>query len=371
MKHVLILTQPLNNNYGGLLQAYALQTVVKSFGFDVATNRIKLVEKNSIVRILLDYAKTILKKVVKTILRGRIYTHTIVLRDTNKFIDQYIQTEKISSISKRIIRNYDVFIVGSDQVFRKKMSHVTKYFLEDLKDYSDKIKIAYAASFGTDDLFEWTDYDIKTCKQLAPKFNAISVREDTGIRIMKEKFGVVAEHVLDPTMLLCKEDYLRIIEKEDQVTRKNVLMTYILDESDEKKKMVELVKNQLGLMPLKVMPEEKYNKKIKDIEKCIFPSVSKWISGFRDADFVITDSFHGTVFSILFQKPFISISNDMRGVTRMSSLLKIFNLQNRLVSTKNEISENVLSPIDYQQVNFVLDEWRIKSMSFLKTNLCL
>lgn len=373
MKRVLILTQPLHNNYGGLLQAYALQKVVKSLGFDVATNKIKLKDNKITIRKILTFGKSIIKNIVYSITRRKnvlAENYKKISTNTSQFVDKYIQTESTNMLSRKIAEKFDIFIVGSDQVFRKRWSPVTKYFLEDLKKRSDKTKIVYAASFGTDDLSEWTEEDIKNCKELAPKFKAVSVREDTGIGIMKDYFNIVAEHVLDPTLLLNKEDYLQVIDKSDEFCRNKILTTYILDKTDEKSEIIELVKNKLGLESLSVMPKEKYSAETIDIEDCVYPSVSKWISGFRDAEFVVTDSFHGTVFSIIFNKPFICISNGLRGITRITSLLKIFNLENRLITSKEIFSETLLSPINYDKVNFIWNQWKTKSMFFLRDSIC-
>ena len=86
-------------------------------------------------------------------------------------------------------------------------------------------------------------------------------------------------------------------------------MCYVLDKTPEKTQIINQVKDKTGLDLLEVMPEEVFNKNTKDITKCVYPSVCKWLAGFRDASFVITDSFHGTVFSIIFNKPFICIAN--------------------------------------------------------------
>ncbi|MBR4677179.1 MAG: polysaccharide pyruvyl transferase family protein [Bacteroidales bacterium] len=373
MKRVLILSQPLHNNYGGLLQAFALQKVIKSLGFDVATNRIILHDNKLTTRKIWSFGKSKIKSIVFKFLRKKdvwVENSKTISRYTSKFVDNYIQTENADTLSRKIAKKYDIFIVGSDQVFRKRWSQVTKYFLEDLKRRSDKTKIVYAASFGTDDLSEWTEDDIKICKKLAPKFRAVSVREDTGIGIMKDYFNIVAEHVLDPTLLLNKEDYLQVIDKEDEHRRNKIMMTYILDKTDGKTEIIELVKNKLGLEALEVMPKEKYCAETTDIENCVYPSVSKWISGFRDAEFVVTDSFHGTVFSIIFNKPFICISNGLRGITRITSLLKIFDLENRLITSKDNFSETLLCPINYDNVNSIWNQWKTKSMNFLRDSIC-
>ena len=373
MKRVLILSQPLHNNYGGLLQAFALQKVVKSLGFEVVTNKKKLQEKPKItVKKVIRYGIYLAKRIVKTILGYKFLTeqqYKIVAQNTTKFVNKFIDNQCIKYLSEKEIDKFDIFVVGSDQVFRKRWSNVTKYFLEDLKDRNDKIKFTYAASFGTDDLSEWTPDEVEICKTLAPKFKAVSVREDSGVELFKEYFNIKAEHVLDPTLLLEKDDYLKTIDEEDFAIRHNVLMCYVLDKSPEKTQIINTIKEKLNLQPLEVMQVEALTLETKDITKCIYPSVSKWLSGFRDASFVVTDSFHGTVFSIIFNKPFICIGNQMRGLSRFTSLLKIFGLEDRLIFSPEDFSEKLLGSIDYQRVNAIKQEWQEKSINFLKDNL--
>lgn len=373
MKRVLILSQPLHNNYGGLLQAFALQKVVKSLGFDVVTNKAKLKPNREITfKKIIVFCYNKAKNIAKKILRYKTATSQntqVISQNTKKFIDKFIDNQHIENLSDEIIEQFDIFIVGSDQVFRKRWSPVTKYFLEDLQDRNDKIKVAYAASFGTDDLSEWTEHDIKVCQKLTPKFRAISVREDSGVEIFKKYFNTNVQHVLDPTLLLEKEDYLKTIDKEDSSIKSNVLMCYVLDKTSEKMQIINKIKNKTGLDVLEIMPNENYTADTKDISKCIFPSVSKWLAGFRDAKFVVTDSFHGTVFSIIFQKPFIVIGNQMRGLSRMSSLLTIFGLKERLISTESELKESLFENIDYEKVNDIKIQWKNKSLDFLKNNL--
>ena len=366
MKKVLILSQPLHTNYGGLLQAYALQKVVRSLGFDVKTDRIGL--RQNVSPLHPSNMTRLIKNTVKNII-GYNKNSKIIAQHTDRFIDKHIKTAKISYLTDRQINKYDIFIVGSDQVFRKPYSCVRKYFLEDLKDRDDKIKIAYSASFGVEDLSEWTKEDIRVCKTLALKFNAVSVREDTGVEIFRNVFQTQAKHVLDPTMLLNKEDYLEVIEPEDKTERDNILMCYILDKTEDKQKVIDTVKDKLKLTPLEIMPEQRLTKQTKDVTKCIFPSVSKWIAGFRDAKFVVTDSFHGTVFAIIFNKPFICLANPSAGLTRIESLLKLFNIEDRLIYSSDDISDMFISEMDFQTINNKKKFLQKEGLQFLKNIL--
>jgi polysaccharide pyruvyl transferase WcaK-like protein len=374
MRRILILTQPLFTNYGGLLQAFALQRVVKSImgegNAEVVTDRVTLQNRRNL-RYYISRVKALIKTIIKILLRRNQYkaNYKIVSQHTDRFIDTHISNVTIPRLTARYINYYDTFLVGSDQVFRRAYSTVTEYFLRALKDRKDKRRIVYAASFGIENLSEWSRSEVLACRQLAPKFQAISVREDIGVDIFRYNFNLHAEHVLDPTMLLSQQDYLSIIEPEDEVKRQNLLMCYVLDKSEDKQNIIRTVADRLHLDILEVMPEEQLTSRTKDVSKCIFPSVSKWIAGFRDADFVVTDSFHGTVFSIIFNKPFICIGNKRRGLSRFTSLLTIFSLNKRLIFSSDELREDLFLPIDYSTVNQTLSEWQQKSIHYLEQNL--
>lgn len=117
------------------------------------------------------------------------------------------------------------------------------------------------------------------------------------------------------------------------------------------------------------MPKQELTPESTDINDCIYPSVSSWLRGFRDAQFVITDSFHGTVFAIIFNKPFLSIVNKNRGASRFYSLLKIFNLENRIIRDQKELQERMHQPINFEQVNTIRKQWQKLGKLFLSQNL--
>ncbi len=384
MKKILILTQPLHTNYGGLLQAYALQKVLKDMGHDVVTDkRLRLFNKPSLTnRILRILAKGVLGGIFRIKRFLPVFQkhltqqdYDIISKHTERFIKNNISTTLFSDYSGNIlnmddVNKYDAFVVGSDQVWRKAYSNISTYFLSFLTDNKAK-KISYAASFGKDDIAEYSSKDIAVCKEFAPKFNAISVREDSGVYICQEHFNVKAEQHLDPTLLLDKNDYIDLIEPEDKEPKENVLMCYVLDKSGNKQIIIDKVATELRLNVLEVMPEGKFNQSRKpDIQRYIFPSISKWIAGFRDAKFVITDSFHGTAFSIIFNKPFIAIVNEARGASRFQSLLKIFDLENRLIYKKEDLTVDLINhQINFEKVNEMREKKKLISLHYLRTYL--
>ena len=231
-------------------------------------------------------------------------------------------------------------------------------------------RLAYAASFGVD-CWEFTDFQTKRSQELIRDFSAVSVREFSGVDLCKRYLCCDASHVLDPTMLLDKEDYVRLIEDEDEPVSKGNLFTYILDESDGKQEIINEVASMLGLLPFTAMPEFPINRRTikRNLDKCIYPSVTRWLRSFMDAKFVVCDSFHGAVFSIIFNKPFVIIANKERGLARFSSLLHTFGLYDRIVSSMDNLHTIIKTPIDWKRVNCIRAEMKVHSIGFLRSNL--
>ena len=144
-----------------------------------------------------------------------------------------------------------------------------------------------------------------------------------------------------------------------------------MDLTPDKKKILDQVTEELNIKPVSIMPKGIFREMGKSrLKDCICPPVTNWLRGFMDAEFVVTDSFHGTVFSIIFNKPFIAIGNVKRGVTRFSSLLKILGLEDRLVLKYDEsILEKIKTPINYEEVNRLLEEKKKEAFDYLEKSL--
>ena len=366
---ICILTQPLHTNYGGLLQTYALQTVLKRMGHEVWT------EDRKRGLSFIGKIKLLIKRVIKY--RGIYYPtkkhEQVIFQNTDLFIRKYITTtEPISTSTKEEFCKYhfDAYIVGSDQVWRPTYSpYLPNYFLDFTVGQNVK-RLAYAASFGTPD-WKFTPEQTQKCAVLAKDFDAISVREDSGVELCRKYLGVDAVHLLDPTMLLDKEDYIHLVEQEQTPASGKKLMVYVLDHSEEKQAIIGKVSQILDLSPNIVMPRDEFEKVgAKKIKECIFPAVTDWLRGFMDAEYVVTDSFHGTVFSILFNKPFIVVANQERGMARVTSLLKKFGLENRLVHLLEDVTdEKLCTLLNFGKVNQILEVERRKSGEFLNEYL--
>lgn len=365
-----ILTLPLHTNYGGILQAYALQTVLERMGHQVQVIHTPFIRpKASVV--------TKMKRLLKLALgryEGYIDFETksnewlpIVSRNIVPFIEKHIKWSKLyNGYTKISESDFDGICVGSDQIWRPKMllCDISNAFLSFAKDWNIK-RIAYSASFGTDE-WEYNEEATKVCQMLVKKFDAVSVREFGGVKLCKQNLNICAMHTLDPTMLLRVNDYLALIKDEPKESEANFLFSYVLDVTKEKTMLVENFADSRG-MNIRKIDIEMGNHKC-DIEERILPSVEFWLKSFRDANYVITDSFHACVFSIIFRKPFAVIVNNARGAARFHSLLSMLGLEDRIIKSQEEMKQ--LKNIDYDSVYNKLEEKRLYSYNYLKENLC-
>ena len=354
-KRIGVITLPFTPNYGWLLQAYALQRVLEKLGYEPFL-------------IYRKWDKTKQNSGIVSAIKRWIYYHLLCKKLYYFFKYNLVKTKlyRDSQSLQNVIREYklDALVVGSDQVWRFENTRGAGYnfFLDFSKNYN-VIRIAYAASFGVD-CWTGTDDELTKAKELLQQFNAVSVREETGVRLCSDVMKVKALLVLDPTLLLSASDYDRLIDKNIYSNNDAVLSTYILDPSSEKEKYINSVAE---IKKMRVNPLYVDNRK-----RCVqtYSSLSDWLSGIRNSQFVIVDSFHGMVFSIIFRKNFLVIANKHRGLTRFESLLSMLGLNNRLVYNLNEVRRDIIEQnIDYDRVEQTLDEKRELSVIFLQDNI--
>lgn len=375
---VAILTQPLHTNYGGTLQAFALQQVLKNAGCDLVTiNYRKVPPRIHPLRAILSFVKN---KVL-----GRDYFYSFTSHDIleiskhhRRFIEDNISyTKPIYSFQSLkeffITENFDAVIVGSDQTWRPRYSpRIDSFFLDFLIENKHIKKISYASSFGTDN-WEFSTEQTSKFSDLLHYFDSVSVREISAVSLCEKYFGVSPAHVLDPTLLISKDFYLKLIANTQSNGLQKVL-NYVLDDNKDKREIINFTCMHLGKECFDIYPKHTKKKKfiIKNYSDYIYPPIEQWIRSFYDSDFVITDSFHGTVFSIIFNKPFIAIANEGRGKARFISLLGMLGLENRLISHVDEIDCNLLNEeINYDEVNIKLNRLRTLSHLFLRNSLSI
>ncbi|MNR19518.1 Polysaccharide pyruvyl transferase [compost metagenome] len=161
------------------------------------------------------------------------------------------------------------------------------------------------------------------------------------------------------------------INTDKENARKDGIFTYILDNNDDKKIAIASVSELLNLTAFTNQPAVSLTQGgSREINDYIFPKVETWIKSIHDAKFVITDSFHGCVFSIIFNKPFLAIGNQHRGQARFESLLKLFNLDDRLITHSSQITtEKIERKIDWPLINSIIESQKKQSLNYLKKNL--
>ncbi|MEN2436119.1 polysaccharide pyruvyl transferase family protein [Weeksellaceae bacterium A-14] len=366
-KKLAIITLPLRNyNYGGILQNYALQQyLLKNFEVEVETVNVEYPKPE------LSFLLNLKTKLYKLVYFNRDKIYKEINRNLENFIQTKIRLTKPVCNTHQfqdlvVKRKYSILVSGSDQVWKPK--YILEYFWELMflsisNRNSNLKKAAYAASFGEDFWRESPDFT-KRVQLCLKEFYKISVRENSGLSILKETFGVEGVQHLDPTLLLNKEDYLALfpsVTQNKKLKSRKILYAYILDSTSEKRRILEnlaqsldarLVNVELKADELMYLNRDNY----KDFIDIKAESVEDWLASFYQADYVITDSFHGTVFSILFNKPFVALGNQQRGMTRFDSLLSCLCLKERLCTDMEEerIQDILQRPIDYIKVKEIV-----------------
>ena len=367
---IAILTLPLHTNYGGILQAYALQTVLERMGHEVTHLQPK-VEYHRLHNPLvmpLVWCKRLYRKYFQGDRELPVFENPYkwARKNTDRFISENLNCRFLApeEWNEGLAKDYDAVVVGSDQVWRPIYSpDVTRFFTAFL-GHSDICRIAYAASFGVD-VNEFSDEQIACGREYLKLFSGISVREESGIRMCKELFDVQACQVLDPTMLLRRDDYQRFASTAPQSPGN--LMVYVLDRTEEKDAFIAEFAEKRGLVPFYTnsKSEMPWDVDIPAAERQQ-PPLEIWLKGFADAEFVLTDSFHACVFSILFHKPFGVFGNLFRGLSRIESLLRPLGLMDRCIT---DASVDLDRPITWNQVDELIIQKAESSLEFLKQAL--
>lgn len=349
-----ILTFHWSTNYGAVLQTYALQEYLKDLGHEVK---------------IINYVPV--KKSVKNCFQFRnpknIFNQLKDLKKEKSFIPfrkKWLQLTKQYNSLDELIENspkLDVYICGSDQVWNpyflangeKKLTPA--YFLP--FGSSNVRRISYAASFGV------TEYPGELKKVILPliqKFNFLGVRENTGKNILEEMNFSDVNLVPDPTILLSDINLNKLIP--DTGFKNNEIFFYILQDNQI------VIKKTLGFS------KKTLKKKVVSNISQPFMSIENWLLNIKSTKYVVTNSFHGVIFSILFKKPFIvvPIENKLKGMNdRISTLLKNFDLEYRILEIYDEknITELLNTPIDWNLIEEKRNIMKDKAYDFLTTSL--
>ena len=347
-KRIGILTFHRESNYGAFLQTFALFEMLKKMGCDVE---------------IIDFRLPIISQgFIRNIFRYFLIDRRDFAKARTKFLK--LTTERYFNSNELVAKlpNFDLFIVGSDQVWTEEITKEVRdtYFFDFLPD--DVKRISYAASFGTDNWI-YNDLDSLRISKLLTKFSGISVREKSAVTYCANKLNMHAQLVLDPTLLL--DDYSKIT---GEYTGKNdhlVFFKFVRDSNyyDFVLKMGEIYGGKSVLL--------KDAKSLKTTKTIYFPTIKEWLCSIKGAGFVVTDSFHGLCFSIIFRKQFLVIPGCLDRFVRLHDLLSTLGLESRIFYSYDEVlsSNRWKEMIDYDLVYKKLNQERITAIEFLQKHL--
>ncbi len=348
---VCLVNLPMDANYGGNLQRFALCTTLRRLGHEVKVLKYK--KKETFLSKSLRAAKWLIKCIINKKITPFNVLSLTQFRQFNEYIS-YTERYKGGAIPQSIIDDNDAFIVGSDQVWRYDYTwfNLPLYSLASIPN--DKLKIAYAASMGVTD-GGFPSRELNQFLLDINRFDAISVREFGSARYISKQLKRDVQALVDPTFLLTKDDYQTMFNLK-QSTDPYVL-SYILDKNETLNFLCSKSSDFLNCKVVSLSIEKKYQ----------MDSPEEWVNRFWNASFVVTDSFHGTVFSILFNKPFISVVNKKRGAERFLSLLTLFGLERRIYN--ENLNELIEDKINWLEVNNKLNQLRNEGIEYLDNSL--
>lgn len=371
MKNIGILNFHYSNcNYGAVLQAAALNEFLEKNGYNAETIDFipDYTKGNSPIKQFLASIKCAIRNLLKTRKSDLILNDTVFEDFRRKWLPRSSATYHSLNELNCAELQYDAYIVGSDQVWRTKYTrqYYAAYFLSFAAPGIKKI--GYAPSFGIEKWeLEIDDPKTKETRKLLKQFDAVSVREKSGQAICMENFGINAELVLDPTLLTGRHFFEKIIGEQSFEPEKKIVY-YKLDIDEDFNNALKIASDQLS-----VPVENIYYKEVmkKENKRFAYNSVSSWLRKIRDAELVITDSFHCTCFAILFEKPFLYYPNESRGFARIESLFSLLSIDMKCVVTNSTSIGNIHDKIvaDFSPITNTLKDLRQLSENFLLKNL--
>lgn len=351
----------MSKNYGAVLQAYALMKAIERYNVDVS-----IINYNGAVGndTYLLYKKGFGIRTWKfNFNRWRHRKEIQISIDRfQSFRSRYFNLGEVYKTYNEFRKNppkCKTYVVGSDQVWNPEILFSPIYYLN--FGTPETKRIAYAASFGKKTIHP--DYH-NEMERLLANFDSISVREDSGLHILRD-LGYNAEVVLDPTLLLGKDEWECVASKPSNIPEKYVLC-YFLHYPSNVDSLIEDIKAKTGYKIINIATDVGM-RSIGDIQRWdIGPQEFVWL--FQHARMVLTSSFHGTVFSIIFGRPFFTLSVTQNDA-RLSSLLNNLGLGNRLIENWNNFNWEEMLNIDYDATMRLLEPFVEQSRMYLKNNL--
>lgn len=377
MKTVGIITIFRVNNYGAELQAFATQRFIQLMGYDseiinypyfVNPNH-KATRKSRAV-----FPISLKLRVIKIFLplidfgRGLKQDRIVRLNRINNFESFHTQYSKLSDEYRTIEslyknhKDYDVYIVGSDQVWNpENNTSLDPYFLKFAP--KGKIRLSYASSFGTTFFPEYTK---KYYRNALMDLDAIGVREENAVQTVKDISGKKAQWVLDPTLMLDAQEWSSVAKKVNGLPEKFILL-YEITACPYLKVLAEQIAKETQTKIVRINRDASLVEKDGSIINVPEAGPSEFIWLFEHAVFVVTNSFHGTAFSINFNKDFYVVTPARKNNnSRLQSILSLFSLNERLIKENEPLPDSDKWQVDFSHVNAILSEEVKKSQEFVK-----
>lgn len=369
-----------NHNYGSILQAYAMQTVLKNDGNEVEiilykkTNMVKQVKRLLYIPLLKAtvkmkwktlYCRVFQKETYRTILASREAAFTEFIRDNMEFSSVYAGRDALINGTK----NYDCFVLGSDQVWNPMNLGGDFYTMTFIPD--EKLKITYAPSFGVAQIP--ADQKRKTQEYLQ-RIDYISVRESDGVRIVKELTGRDVYQVVDPTILVDRSVWDE--KRGNRLVKEDYIFCYFISANPSYRSFAQRLAEKTGLKLVVIPHVDEFVKSDQGIGDIILEGVGplQFVNLISYASYVCTDSFHGSVFSVLYERPFFTfcryVSDGADSTnSRLYSFLKLINMENRMYQAEHIIVESDLKTPDYSVAKANIKKMREESREYLFSSL--
>lgn len=349
-------------NYGAVLQAYGLQEYLKSIGHDVYVINYRP------DYLLYPYRLFFPERLKCSGLKGSLYVFlrellSIPIRFKRRIKFRRFCRQRLSIINLDLQsedNDFDLFILGSDQIWNREITEDDSVFWGDARAFQCKKLITYAASAGSVRVL--SEINKSDIRDRLSDFYSISVREKSLSTYLLENIGIESQVVLDPVLLAGRNAFEQISCKIN--VNKPYLLFFALEGNDDAVAFAEYQASAMGL-ELIIMFSMKEALKDRRVKQTLSPD--EFISYFQQASFVITTSFHGTAFSILFEKEFVFYSSGVAQSERMCNLLSELGLSERIYSTGEKF--RIFDKIDYTSVEQKLEKNRMASIDYLASNL--
>lgn len=365
-------------NYGGMLQAYALQRYVKEAGYDckiISNDFLYIGTRLGRTKSIFRKIKVLLKNPVDYLNRRnaiRKYSTENALKSSKfqEFLSKNIDIDYTGYTSyDQYIKSppeYDVYLCGSDQIWNPNLYNSNGFYFAGFAP-KDAVRISYASSIGVSSV---SDEHAAFMKPYLDKLDIISTREVDGSKIVEDITGKKARTVLDPTLLLNGEQWSKV--SAERLVDKPYVFCYLFGERDYIAKVKKQVKELTGLEMVCIPYTAR--EMAGDDTKIFEAGPAEFISLIKNAEFVLTDSFHATAFSINLKTPFLSLcrfaKNDTKSMnSRLTTILGALGLEDRLIDENDNITKEMLFDVDFQKAHKLLEEKRTEDSQFLMDSI--